>query len=274
MNFDEVIDYFALFGGIDESLELDYFEAFFGSVELFVASNFKKLESYITPSYMLQSPYREILMGIAKGDGKIYNAIKRAKVSESVGEEVVAFLINQGILFAEHSRESPLLKKKKNYRIQKKLRFAYPFFRFWFGFIEPFREDILVYKYKEFNDYFESHYERLRSLVYEQLSGLLLIETFVNTHPIVSIGSYWDMDNEFDIVAVTKDGKIVVGECKYKERKVCKSELTKLRAKALQSGIVADYFALFAKQGFSNELQNNIPKDVLLFELEDLKRLV
>lgn len=274
LDLDEIIDYFALFGGLNKNLELDYFETFFNSVELFVRRNFKVLESYITPSYLLQSPYREILIGVANGDGKMYGAIKKARVSETIGEDIVSIMIDQGILWQEKSREPSTIKRKKSYRIQPKLRFIYPFYRFWFGFVEPFRKDLLQNNQEEFNRYFEAHYERLRSLIYEQLSSLLLVEMFKKTTPIISIGGYWDMENEFDIVAITNIKKIIIGECKYKERKVCKSELTKLKAKAMQSGISADYFALFAKQGFSNELRSNTPSDVLLFELDDLRQIL
>jgi hypothetical protein len=65
-----------------------------------------------------------------------------------------------------------------------------------------------------------------------------------------------------------------LGECKYKERKVCKNELSKLKAKAEQSGINVDTYALFSKSGFSNELLQTQDEDLLLFSLDDLERLV
>ena len=56
--------------------------------------------------------------------------------------------------------------------------------------------------------------------------------------------------SEFDILAVTESKTVILGECKYKDRKVCKNELTKLKAKALESGLKVDVFALFSKSGF------------------------
>jgi UDP-N-acetylglucosamine enolpyruvyl transferase len=88
------------------------------------------------------------------------------------------------------------------------------------------------------------------------------------------MGSYWDVNSEFDILAKTIEGKRVVGECKYKNRRVCKSELTKLKQKAEVSGLNADTYALFSKSGFSNELLNSGDRDLLLFELEDFRKLL
>ncbi len=53
------------------------------------------------------------------------------------------------ILKFEQSREEPtyigrkgcpIKKELRRYRIQPKIRFVYPFHRFWFGFIEPYRK--------------------------------------------------------------------------------------------------------------------------------------
>ena len=56
---------------------------------------------------------------------------------------------------------------------------------------------------------FEKHYDRLRSLVYEQLCDTLLIEHYTDKKSIVGSGSYWNIHSEFDILAVSKDKKIV-----------------------------------------------------------------
>lgn len=235
----------------------------------------------VYPSYLLESPYREILIAVARGDGKYYSAIKRARLSESVGERVVETLIGLGILRLEPSREAPLkihpkqkLKRTlRTYRIQDKLRFVHPFLRFWFGFVAPYDQALQAEDQRQFVAHFTQHYERLRTLVYEQLCDALLVEHFKTRSPLISHGSYWDKEREFDILAVTKSKQIILGECKYKERKVCKSELTKLKTKALQSGIRVDTYALFSKSGFSNELLGMRDERLLLFDLEDLQQL-
>ena len=67
---------------------------------------------------------------------------------------------------------------------------------------------------------------------------------------------------------------MIVAECKYKDRKVCKNELTKLKLKAAQSGLQATYWVLFSKQGFSGELLGLKDKDLLLFDLQDFRKWI
>ncbi len=211
-------------------------------------------------------------MAIARGDGKIYSSIKKARLNEHLGENIIEDLTKLGIIRLEESKELESNSLKK-YRIQSKLRFEKPFLRFWFGFVEPYRQDLESKRYENFIENFKSHYERLRSLVFEHLSEEFLIDYYkAKGINIVFSGSYWDKDNEFDIVAITDKRELILVECKYKDRKVCKNELTKLKLKALQSNLMAKHWVLFSKQGFSVELKNSKDKDLLLFDLQDLSQ--
>lgn len=262
-------------------VELDYFDDVFTMVETNFVHNFATFQNLVSPSYLLESPYKEILIAVARGDGKLYSALRKAKLSETLGEQVLQELTALGVLQVEHSRESPLRshpkhklkKEQRSYRVQDKLRFVQPFMRFWFGFVMYYAKELAVGKGEAFLENFRTHYERLRSLVYEQLCDALLVEHFAHTSPIINSGSYWNVHSEFDILAINTHKKIILGECKYKDRKVCKNELSKLKAKAEQSGIPVDVYALFSKSGFSNELLQTQTEDLLLFDLKDLKRL-
>jgi hypothetical protein len=281
LTLESAVEYFSILGGIEEHIELDYFESVSAMVEANFVKNFSSFEQMVTPSYLLETPYRELLTVVARGDGKYYSVLRKAKLSEGVGERIVSELVELGILRVELSREQPLkthpkhkLKKElRHYRIQDKLRFVNPFLRFWFGFVSYYRNALIQGKSDAFMTNFHNHYERLRTLVFEQLCNDLLIDYFSQTTPLLSHGSYWNQHSEFDILAVTSDKKLVLGECKYKDRKVCKNELNKLKAKALQSGIKVDIYALFSKDGFSNELLGMRDENLLLFDLNDLQRL-
>jgi len=244
--------------------------------------NFTKFHSLVSPSYLIETPYREVLIAVARGDGKFYSVLRKAKLSETLGEKIIHELVSLNVLKMEVSRESPLRqhpkhklkKEKRTYRIQDKLRFVQPFMRFWFGFVSYYKKDLLLGKGNAFLDNFEKHYERLRTLVYEQLCDDLLVHYYENTNPIISSGSYWDIHSEFDILAITKSKKVILGECKYKDRTVCKNELRKLKMKAEESGIKVDIYALFSKSGFSKELLQQKSDTLLLFDLSDLKVLI
>jgi len=250
-------------------------------VESNFVENFTKFQALVSPSYLLESPYREILIAVARGDGKLYSVLRKAKLSETLGEQIVQELVSLNVLRVEASRESPLRnhpkhklkKEQRSYRVQDKLRFVEPFMRFWFGFVIYYKKDLALGKGDAFLENFEQHYARLRSLVYEQLCDALLVQHYAGHSSMESSGSFWNIHSEFDILAVSKDKKIILGECKYKERKVCKNELRKLKLKALESGIKVDVYALFSKSGFSNELLQTQDEDLLLFDLNDLKGL-
>lgn len=283
LEWEQVLEYFAIFGGLEIPLEIEYFDDFFRVIEKHFVEDFEKYQQHISPSYLLENPYRGLLIAIASGDAKYYRALRKAKLSEALGERLIEELIASKIVFIEYSREAPLrvhpkhkLKKEyRSYRIQDKIRFTQPFMRFWFGFVAPYERDLLGAKKERFMQNFRQHYERLRSLVFEQLSNALLIEYFKEKNiRLVSHGSYWNIYSEFDILALSQDKKIILGECKYKERVVCKNELTKLQQKAHASNIKVDIYALFSKQGFSKELLGMLNQKLLLFDLKDLQKLL
>ena len=281
MELEQAVEYFSILGGIGKNIELDYFDDVFSMVESNFVQNFSKFQALVSPSYLLESPYREILISVARGDGKLYSVIRKAKLSEALGEQIVQELVDLNVLKVEISRESPLRihpkhklkKEQRSYRVQDKLRFVQPFMRFWFGFVTYYRKDLALGKGDAFLENFTKHYDRLRSLVYEQLCDALLTQYYEDKNPLISRGSFWNIHSEFDILAVNKDKKVILGECKYKDRKVCKNELTKLKAKALESGIKVDVYALFSKSGFSNELLQLQDENLLLFDLNDLEVL-
>ena len=277
-----MVEYFSIFGGIEKEVDLDYFDNLFSVVSSHFVEQFTTYKALVAPSYLLETPYKELLTAVARGDGKLYSVLRKAKLSENLGEKIIHELIDLDILKIEYSRESPLRKHPKHklprdqraYRIQDKLRFKKPFLRFWFGFVVYFEKELAQAKAEKFLANFEQHYERLRSLVYEQLCNDLLLAYYQKKEPIISSGSYWNIYSEFDILAVTKTKKIILAECKYKERTVCKNELTKLKQKSAESGIKVDTYALFSKSGFSKELLGMQDEKLLLFDLNDLQVLL
>lgn len=279
---EQAIELFAVFGGVEEALELDFFDDLdLNSIIRFhFVDKYKILNERISPSYLIEEPYRYFLVAIARGDGRLSNVFKKAKVGEALGLRLLNELVELGIVELEDSRE-PALKQYPNqklekslrsYKIEPKIRFKKPFHRFWFGFVEPYHKDLNQGKSKRFYENFDQHFSRLHSFVFEQLSQELLY-TYFNEELIIN-GNYWDKHSEFDIWATHKNGFTILGECKYTNRRVCKSELSKLRQKAETSGLKVDKFALFSKNGFSNELKSSEDKDLLLFELEDFRKLL
>jgi len=279
-SFTEAFEYFALLGGAP--FAFDPLDSPHTIALHRIPENFDTFRLSIYPSYVLQKPYRDMLIAVAKGDGKRYAAMRKARMGERTGERIEEELSALGMLYTETSREAPLrqypkqkIKKElRRYRIQDKLRFVSPFYRFWFGFVEPFASELEKGEAQRYRDYFQAHYERLYSLLFEQLADAFLCRYFHTRDPVISRGSYWNKENEFDILAVTQSGRLLLGECKYTSRPVCKSEFGKLRHKAAQAGIAVDTYVLFSKSGFSNELKATANNEtLLLFDTEDMASL-
>jgi len=282
MPIEEALEMFAIFGGFEEKLSIDLFDTVDDILQKNIISSYNIIEGKISPSYLLDKPYRDILIAIARGDGKVLNIFKRARLSESVGGDILIELERLNIVEIVQSREQPLKihpkqKIKKNlrsYRIQPKVHFKIPFLRFWFGFVEIYKDDLQKGNYKKFWDNYNQHKERCVSLSFEQLSNELIELHFKDIQPLIQKGNFWNRFSEFDILCITNNRNIILGECKSKGRKVCKNELTKLKEKANKSRIRVDTYALFSLSGFSNELLQNRDKNLLLFEGKDFIRLI
>lgn len=280
MDIEQAIELFSVFGGIEERIELDFFDDLESIIRFNFVDKYAELSDCISPSYLLDEPYRNILIAIARGDGRLSNIFRKARVGDSLGMRVINELIELNVVELEASREAPLKRHPnqklerslRSYKIEAKVRYCKPFYRFWFGFVEPYRRDLTRKESQRFFENFQQHFSRLNSLVFEQLSNELLNQHYNNR--LQCMGSYWDKNSEFDILAQTQEGERIVGECKYKNRRVCKSELSKLKQKAETSGLKVDTYALFSKSGFSNELLGSEEKDLLLFELKDFKQLL
>ena len=83
--------------------------------------------------------------------------------------------------------------------------------------------------------------------------------------PLLKVGRWWDKNTEVDIVALGENNKIVFGECKYSKKQVGLSILKQLQEKAKNikwnNNNREEYFILFSKSGFSEELEELAQKE-------------
>jgi hypothetical protein len=280
LELEQAIELFSVFGGVESSLELDFFDDIESIIRFNFVEHYRVLNELISPSYIIEEPYRYLLVSIARGDGRLSNIFRKAKVGENLGLRLLNELKELGLIEFKESREAPLKKYRnqklekslRSYKIEAKICFKYPFYRFWFGFVEPYHKELIRGESRRFFENFEQHFSRLNSFVFEQLSQELLNVHYNNQ--LLTNGNHWDVHSEFDIWAKHKNGTFIVGECKYTNRHVCKSELSKLKQKVIISKIRAEKFVLFSKSGFSNELKNSNDKELLLFELKDFNKLL
>ena len=121
LTLEQSIEYFSILGGVEDNIEIDFFDDLFSMVESNFVQNFSKFQMLVSPSYLIESPYLEILMAVARGDGKFYSVLRKARLSEGTGVEIIQELISLNILYLERTREQPL-KIHPKHKLKKELR--------------------------------------------------------------------------------------------------------------------------------------------------------
>ncbi len=220
----------------------------------------------------------KFLIKLAKSNRKKFSSIK--PFSRHFGGELIRFLLAKNIIKIEKSCEPPLVKLAKNQKLKKELRRYHPedkihftsnFARFWFYFCAPNIAKLQSGDGNSVLNIIKDGFNEYCSLAFE-LASIKLLAHHLNIDEN-SISSYWDRQNEIDIFA-RFGGFCVVGEAKYRGRKVCKNILNQLLTKCEHAKISPDIIALFSKSGFSNELLSLNDRRLILFDIDDFKEIL
>ena len=274
------IEYFAIFGGV--GWEIDTSKELTVLIEELVLENFELINKQISELTLENKEYSRLLYALAVGDRKIFSAFNKAGLNNANGGSALNYLQEKGLIQIEFSREEParslnptgkLKRDMARHRISHKVLFTYPFIRFWFYFIVPHIKDIMGGEYENFFKDFNNRQNSYTSLVFEELSEILLNYNLRDSQ-ILSSGSYWDANIEIDILTITDDEKVYVAECKWTNHKVNKKELHKLREKCERLDIQPSQIIFFSKRGFSKELLNNQSKELALYSSNNFEALV
>ena len=279
-DMEQLIDYFAVFGGL--GWEIDTSEDITVLIEKIILENFDVLNKKIEELTLGESNNKRLLRALAVGDRRIFKAFNRAGLNNANGGSALNYLQEKGLIQIEYSREEParslnpngkLKKEVAKHRISHKVLFTQPFVRFWFYFIAPHINDIKELNYENLIKDFQTKQSSYTSLVFEELSEVLL-NYHLRDSQILSSGSYWDAKIEIDILTVTDDEKIYVAECKWTNHIVNRGELRKLEEKCEKLEIEPTQIALFSKRGFSKELMQGQGKELALYSSEDFEALL
>jgi len=274
------ISYFAIFGGL--GWDVDTSKPIKELVEQLILENFEILNKKMQTLTLNETYNKRLLEALAVGDRRIFSAFKRAGLNNGNGGGALNYLQEIGLVQMEYSREehprqqnpnAKLKRRDARHRISHKVLFTHPFVRFWFYFIAPQIKNIINNDYTNLLENINTHINSYTSLVFEELSEVLLNYNLRESQ-IVSSGSYWDANIEIDILTITEDEKIYVSECKWKNHKVNKKELHKLTEKCERLNISPSQIILFSKRGFSKELQQMQGADLALYSCEDFEALV
>ena len=260
------IEAWAVLGGMPY-----YLSAFSNEVDVFVNIREQILDVrgllYNEPQLLFMEELREprnyfsILRGIAQGNTRLNEIAQAAGVGTATTTARYLDILRQ-MHFVDRNvpvtEGQPEKSKKGMYRI------AYPFLRFWFRYVHPYRgslglglADAVLEKrvrptFAQFVGY------AFEKAAQEYVAGLATqgLLPFLPDR----IGSWWDRQAEIDVVAISdSEGAVMVGECKWSNRPVGTNILDDLKRKAQVLDAGGKWpqvsYMLWSKSGFTPALR-------------------
>lgn len=213
---------------------------------------------YSEPKFLLQeeindlSRYFAILYAISTGNTKISAISSKLEINTAGLTPYISKLIDLDILEKEVPiTEDVFNSKKALYKIKDY------YLRFWFSYVYPYQSYLEIENTAYPLEKVKSTFDLWVSKVYEELARETILENTDIPFPIKKIGRWWDKSDEIDIVAFGEN-EVLFGECKWSNKHVGLSVLFELKEKAkkVKYGNTErkEYFILFSKSGFSDEL--------------------
>lgn len=267
-DIEKAIEYFAVFGGMGYSVDMT--KPLEELIEEKILKNYRYIHADLTKITQSNKSHHALLTALALGDRREYSAYRRANLSRKEGEESASFLIKFGLLTRQASQADPIDESEEK---SDRLIFTAPFLRFWFSSVSPYYKGIKEGNFTEMKAKWENTRASFFDPIYEGLVIALVKQSFKEDW-IAKIGSYWDKNNEIEILGKTKGGKVIAGSCKYSKAKANKSELAKLQEKCTKAALTPDLFVIFSKNGFSSEFKKEKSDTLKLLSLKNLKTLM
>ena len=253
----DLIELYSITGGIPKYiLSIDRDQSALYNIEnnLFDKNNYL----YSEPKFLLQeevndlSRYFSILNAISIGHTKMssissYLQINAGGISAYISKLIELDIIEKEVPITENIDNS----KKVLYKIKDN------YLKFWFAYIYPYQSYFEIENLTYVKNKIRSEFELYVSKIYEDLARESMWENV--PFPLLKVGRWWDKNTEVDIVALGENNKIIFGECKYSKKQVGLSVLKELQEKAKNikwnNSNREEYFILFSKSGFSEELE-------------------
>lgn len=260
----ELIEFYSITGGIPKYiLEFDRNRNPLWNIEnnIFNKDNFL----YSEPKFLLQeeindlSRYFSILNSIALGNTKLSSICSHLGLNSSSMTSYITKLIDLDIL----EKEVPVTEniengKKGLYKIKDN------YLKFWFSYVYPYQSYLEIENLSYPLEKIKNEFNLWVSKIYEDLARETILNNSEIPFPIKKLGRWWNNNEEIDIVGLG-DNEIIFGECKWSSKKVGLSVLLSLKEKSKSvkwnNSSRKEYFILFSKEGFSDDLISLSKKD-------------
>ena len=260
----ELIEFYSITGGIPKYiLEFDRNKTPLWNIEnnIFNKDNFL----YSEPKFLLQeeindlSRYFSILNSVALGNTKLSSICSHLGLNSSSMTSYITKLIDLDIL----EKEVPVTEniengKKGLYKIKDN------YLKFWFSYVYPYQSYLEIENLSYPLEKIKNEFNLWVSKIYEDLARETILNNSEIPFPIKKLGRWWNNNEEIDIVGLG-DNEIIFGECKWSNKKVGLSVLLSLKEKSKSvkwnNSSRKEYFILFSKEGFSDDLISLSKKD-------------
>ncbi|WP_135304750.1 ATP-binding protein [Haloarcula amylovorans] len=177
-------------------------------------------------------------------------------------------LVDQHVPVTEQKERS----KRSRYRIRD------PFFRFWFRFVYGTGEQYDQLGADAYDALVEPELADFVSRSFEDLCCSAL-RTLYPEHTITETGQWWYSDHEIDVVGLTTDETLIVGECKFQQSPLgydafstLREHVAELRWTPPDGGDRIEEYALFSRNGFKPSVEEAAAErtDLRLFTVDDV----
>lgn len=260
----ELIEFYSITGGIPKYiLEFDRNKSPLWNIENNILNKDNFL--YSEPKFLLQeeindlSRYFSILNSIALGNTKLSSICSHLGLNSSSMTSYITKLIDLDIL----EKEVPVTEniengKKGLYKIKDN------YLKFWFSYVYPYQSYLEIENLSYPLEKIKNEFNLWVSKIYEDLARETILNNSEIPFPIKKLGRWWNNNEEIDIVGLG-DNEIIFGECKWSSKKVGLSVLLSLKEKSKSvkwnNSSRKEYFILFSKEGFSDDLISLSKKD-------------
>lgn len=176
-------------------------------------------------------------------------------------------------------REVPITEDKTRSR-RGRYRILDPLFRFWFRFIYGNEDRYERFGANAYETLIEPELADFVSPVFEGLCRSVLPSLYPN-ETFVDIGRWWYNGHEMDVVGLTADGTMIVGECKFTNSPLDYGTISSLEEHAEEirwspphGGPVTRQYALFTRNGATRSVREEVAsrEDLRLFDLATIVR--
>jgi len=251
-NQNELIELYAVLYGVPKYLEMfKDTKDIFRSIEKNILSTSAYL--YDEPRYILQNEVNEpityftILEVIASGEHKIGNIASKLNKNVQNITSFISKLIELDIIYKDVpiTEQNPAKSKKGLYFIKDN------FFRFWFLYVLNHKSQLELDNTKFVLNKIKQNFSGYVAKTYEDIA----IQYTLENYQLLKCGRWWNKNSEIDIVGIAED-HMLVGECKYSNKKVGIDILKSLKEKTLniELNLPIKKYLLFSKSGFTDDL--------------------